>query len=451
MVKNLFLEFSEPSNKDFEEAWNTSLFIFDTNVFLDLYRFRETSRSEFLEVIESLKGRIWIPHHVALEFYRNRRSAISSIGNIFADLPAAIDKFQDDLNKIFNDKKLNQPHSTIDPKEFIESLSKLKNEYLGKVKELEQSQLSLENDDTVKAKIEFLFEGSVGLQNKKQVEFDALFKEADSRYANKIPPGYKDDGKKDAFFHRGITYPNKYGDYIIWKQILEHIPLSNHTCFIFVTADVKDDWFEKVAGKTIGPKTNLVNEAFDAGAEFFHIYNSKRFLEFASSRATNKVKVSKDTMSDVVAALKLRADHGPIVSTKHSRSFGIVGIFPNPNKPIEIDHFQKVIIRFSNPIDRASIHNIDVSLPRSGLYFSWEKDLNRIEFSDEDKTVTWHPDPLTIHGEFNLISEYEKEPELFEIYFGSGLEMDTVMDIHGNSLPRQTISFKFIPPIEFLL
>ncbi len=44
-----------------------ALFVFDTNVLLNLYRYQSGTRDELLNVLAQLSDRIWIPHHVALE------------------------------------------------------------------------------------------------------------------------------------------------------------------------------------------------------------------------------------------------------------------------------------------------------------------------------------------------------------------------------------------------
>ncbi|MCM1508984.1 MAG: PIN-like domain-containing protein, partial [Ruminococcus flavefaciens] len=57
----------------------------------------------------------------------------------------------------------------------------------------------------------------------------------DKRFKDKIPPGYKDDKKSD-----GIS---KYGDYFIWEEVIKYAK-DNNLPVIFVTDDIKNDWFE---------------------------------------------------------------------------------------------------------------------------------------------------------------------------------------------------------------
>ena len=63
-----------------------------------------------------------------------------------------------------------------------------------------------------------------------------LCKEGEYRYKSQTPPGYK-DAKKD-----GVS---KYGDLIVWAETYEYAVLNNKN-IIFVTDDVKEDWWEKL-------------------------------------------------------------------------------------------------------------------------------------------------------------------------------------------------------------
>ncbi len=62
------------------------------------------------------------------------------------------------------------------------------------------------------------------------------------RYKEGVPPGYKDAAKSE----------NKYGDLILWFEILEK-GKSDERPVILVTDDRKEDWWLKWQGKTVGP------------------------------------------------------------------------------------------------------------------------------------------------------------------------------------------------------
>ena len=74
-MKNAIREFIEPTNKEKQELWEKAVFVFDTNVLLNLYRYSAKTRNSLLAAFESFKNRIWIPYQVAYE-YMNKRCEV---------------------------------------------------------------------------------------------------------------------------------------------------------------------------------------------------------------------------------------------------------------------------------------------------------------------------------------------------------------------------------------
>ena len=74
------------SDEDAEKtAIQTGLVTPDTNVLLNLYRFQAGARDELFGALEKLGERLWIPHQVALEFYRRRLDVIAEQEKYFND------------------------------------------------------------------------------------------------------------------------------------------------------------------------------------------------------------------------------------------------------------------------------------------------------------------------------------------------------------------------------
>ena len=65
---------------------------------------------------------------------------------------------------------------------------------------------------------------------------------------------------------------------IVWKEI---IAFSKHNSqdIIYVTGDQKEDWWHRVAGKTLGPRVELKKEFFVETGREFYMYNMENFLE----------------------------------------------------------------------------------------------------------------------------------------------------------------------------
>src|SRR5687767_9038233 len=71
-----YLPLSEAKKK---KLWEEATFVFDTNVLLSLYKLGHMTRQQVIALLkETLVNRVWIPYHVALEFYRNRDGQLSA-------------------------------------------------------------------------------------------------------------------------------------------------------------------------------------------------------------------------------------------------------------------------------------------------------------------------------------------------------------------------------------
>ena len=84
-MKGIFKSFHNVSTKELELAWEdkNTLFVFDTNVFLNLYGYAKQTRDDFFKIIEKLENRIWIPHQVGLEYQRRRLEVIKNEKTVF--------------------------------------------------------------------------------------------------------------------------------------------------------------------------------------------------------------------------------------------------------------------------------------------------------------------------------------------------------------------------------
>jgi hypothetical protein len=314
-MKGLFPEFETKDDKDFKAIWKNALFVFDTNVLLNLYRYRDTTRDELLNIIERLSKKIWIPHYVALEFQRNRLTVIAQQNNRFNEAETVVKEVRAELKRKLTALDLQKRHSLIDPTQLEEKFESLVQDFLNDLKRLKEEQLDLSRRDPLKEKVEQLFKNRVGKAPDDQVQLEGLYKEAEKRFNHHIPPGYQDANKSEggspAFIHKGIIYQLKYGDFLVWHQLLDHAKLAGERVVIFVTDDSKDDWWCIVNSdgpKTIGPRPELIEEARTRGSiETFHMYKPEIFLRFAKDHL--QAQVSDETLKEVRALSKIRARH----------------------------------------------------------------------------------------------------------------------------------------------
>lgn len=74
-MKNSFKAYYLADTNEIMNRTDT-IFVFDTNVLLNLYSYTEQTREDFFSLLDIVKDRVWIPYHVGLEYQRNRLSVI---------------------------------------------------------------------------------------------------------------------------------------------------------------------------------------------------------------------------------------------------------------------------------------------------------------------------------------------------------------------------------------
>ncbi|MCZ8152899.1 MAG: PIN domain-containing protein [Rhodobacteraceae bacterium] len=304
-MKGLFPQFDPVRDRDFQKIWSDAVFVFDTNVWLNLYRYQSDTRDQLLAVIERIKDRVWMPYYVAVEFQRNRIKVMASQGNKFSEVRSAVVKFQSKFKADLEELKIDRRHALIDTSALLTGIDRLISEYVEDLDGLERKQSKLNDSDPLKVRIEDCLSGKVGAPPVDQKSLEAIYDKAKVRFEKRIPPGYmdkdKDRGDADDFMHNGLFYKRRYGDYLIWQQMLDHAKAQNLKRLIFVTDDAKEDWWwkESLGGpKTLGPRPELVEEAqLLGGIEDFLMYPPDRFLEF--SKEFLRAKISDGALEDV--------------------------------------------------------------------------------------------------------------------------------------------------------
>lgn len=286
--------FYDLPNDSLSEIWSSdsTLFILDTNILLSLYQYSLETRSELLKVLGLVQGRIWIPFHVALEYQRRRLDVVRNEKLVFANINKKLSTIQNMVSRDFSEFDLKARNTALFDLEerFKKDLFSLIDSFKAEVDEADKAQPCVRSDDVIRAQLDVLLEGKVGVEPSDEWVLD-IAKQGIVRYANKVPPGYEDvnkekDTSKASFTFNGVTYERKYGDLIIWKQIIEHVKeQSGITNVIFITDDSKEDWWEIInsrGDKTIGARPELRSEIHsEAGVENFKMYHTNDFLAAA--------------------------------------------------------------------------------------------------------------------------------------------------------------------------
>ncbi|MCD4510971.1 PIN domain-containing protein [Brucella pseudogrignonensis] len=308
-MKSLFSGYYAPNQQEFDRLWNEGLIVLDTNVLLDLYRLPATAREELLSAFEVLKDRIWVPYQVALEFQRRRLTVIGGerklVEDVLSDAKSRFNEVQERIGGLQIEKR----GLGIEAASLIEEFKSVNQKLVDALNSVHSAQLDITVADPIRERLDILLAGKVGVAPDSQVALDELCADGDARYENKIPPGYEDSVKdknpNDAtFLHDEICYQRKYGDLILWRQVINHVRESQFKSVILVTSDRKEDWWWREKGKTIGPRPELVREiARLADANLFWMYSSSEFLKNAGNFTQAHVTTQSVDQLDEVSRL----------------------------------------------------------------------------------------------------------------------------------------------------
>ncbi|QFU23754.1 DUF4935 domain-containing protein [Shewanella eurypsychrophilus] len=304
-MKNEFNGFYGLQEQEVKHLWENAHFVFDANVLLNLYRYQESTTKQLIDVIERFKDRVWVPYHVALEYQRNRLKVIASQHSKFSEVKKVVNSCTSTMQGELNKLQLSKRHSTITPDAFISDINAAGEKFLKELDTLEKEHFSVVGDDQIRIRLDTLLDGKVGPRPSSQEAIKSLEKEAETRFKNKVPPGYMDDKKDQSgepiFSYADLSYQRKYSDYIVWAQVVEYAKESQLSDLIFITDDNKEDWWLKVkqnGEKTISPRPELKGEISQkSGVKRFHMYSSEGFLKQANEQLN--AGVSEETIEEV--------------------------------------------------------------------------------------------------------------------------------------------------------
>ena len=89
------------SEDTIEGLWQNAVFVFDANILLNLYRYSENTKNEFLKILDKINDRLWIPHQSGKEFLGKRLTVISQQVKAYVE---AINQLKSN-EKLFSDSR----------------------------------------------------------------------------------------------------------------------------------------------------------------------------------------------------------------------------------------------------------------------------------------------------------------------------------------------------------
>ena len=206
---------------------------FDTNLFSQLFKINITARSEFYTWMEAQKAKnkahitSWSVHEYA-DRYINRK-----IGDYVADIKK-VKTLHKEMENVRKFLKMYVDDSTIKGSHYADKdayFTELDAVADGLRRIANATKEANEYHSELNSELSRQFE-SIILKSDMQAILSDLSGKATERYLNRIPPGYMDDTKE----------LNKYGDLIVWMELLEFCRVAEVKKSIFITNDGKKDF-----------------------------------------------------------------------------------------------------------------------------------------------------------------------------------------------------------------
>lgn len=476
--------YRESLNKEKLTEENT-IIVFDTNSLLNVFRFTPEASKEYFEIIQSIQDKIYIPYLVALEFHFHKSETL-----LLNEIN--VTKFKNDFSKNWNKVKLEAAKTLFsslsyrndkDNKELNTYLSDLLNS-----KELDIENKLVEKISSISKNQTNIFNELVEIMQSKTGERYAqdiitdIEKEGEERYKNEIPPGFNDANKKLSRSYNGIKYQQKFGDLIIWKDIIKKATNDKIKNVIFVTSDGKRDSKTDLNHKTcvgidgkgknkyqiIGPRIELIEEMKnETGADFYLMDELEFMKQFSQEEVSSQVAKSiSDTLLDfaniVSTSLKNDDKVKPFVRAS-SQSVNNRPSVIKRRKVTDVSELLKIVendYEIGDVIEKylaTELPNMDFENKYGDL--GWgefeyvtitEVEIEEYTFEDDFYEIKCTAS-INVHIDFNIVtknpfyeesedSEFEYEPSdidgTFEISFIYDLDYDLFEDI-------DIINFKF--------
>ncbi|WP_354625260.1 PIN domain-containing protein [Psychromonas sp. MME2] len=263
------------------------LVAFDTNILLNLYRYEATVVKEVLSQFKSLKQndyfKLWLPHQVALEFNSNRKVTIQNSSKIHSQVVSKFKSFKKEIDGL---AKIGGQNSEIQPlrEELGEKFDEINNIITA---HLPVKKNNFKTDSVIKDVYE-LFDGIVGAPYSKS-EMEGIEEEGLYRYKYGIPPGFEDEQKEQVSSYSGIKISSKYGDLILWNQLIDQA-IRDELTVILVTGDAKPDWVSKEFSRV---RPELITEFRLKTGQDFYVLKLEDFQRHFKDKLT--LQLSKQT------------------------------------------------------------------------------------------------------------------------------------------------------------
>lgn len=414
-VRDLFRGYYQATPAEVSTIWSDGLIALDANVLLSLYKVLPTTSDLYLGALEHRSRQMWLPYQAGVEFHRNVHSERAKQTNAHQARIKSIDTFLEELRTTAKKSRL---QSSKLQKEVEGKLRALKTELEGESKMI-ADQTHHHTPDHLLQRVAALFDGRVGAPPTEE-ELTQMHEDARKRFEAQVPPGYEDAKTKE-----GVR---KYGDYILWRQILNNAS-ELHRDFILVTDDDKSDWWLKdEKKKSLAPRPELIQEFRAVTGQEILILNSAQFYHHlvpddVADKAQEKVVLAaRQDMREAVTEAQAesifhRRERGWISATEADESH-LIDLWSRPDAELDAARRGRRLDDDEGTLGPSSVHS-EMALRRS--LQRWSE--NSLNHRASQSVRTEHLGQLRDrHGELKVLERRMTVELLGENGLGSDLD-----------------------------
>lgn len=317
---------------DFQKASNLDshpIFL-DANVLLYFYKVSNKVKQNFIDFLNKNIDDIFITEHVKNEYLKSRVKVINNdYLNVLKDTPDDLQKNLNILSSFITSNKamLNDYGDIYDDLKEIEG--NLLNAHKKLTSEIKQD---LERNKNIKYNDPLLdvYSNITVINNISDKEASFIKGKYDELKNNSSVtfPGMADDKKTN----------NHDGDFIIFHELMKYMK-ENDTSIIFLTNDIKEDWFYIDSQKKKSPQISYIEATYNNTGRFNYILEANRTLsELLDIKITSNIYQKKREKQEKI--LREKSFSYSWVDDLFSESFNnfYLDIFSRPITYVEIEY-----------------------------------------------------------------------------------------------------------------
>lgn len=260
--------------------------IFDTNVLLNIYRYSPEFTDFAMRCLRSVATSIVLPATVWLEYKKHYRSEFAKMKDrakkAGTETAKQIDQAKVKILKTCQNllrlqfPDIDELYNRLEKR--IDAVKQELQDFFAERSSLDLISHAWNDTDQVLALITSIEQNNAIMDAPTQTDIFSWCEDGEMRYKKSVPPGFKDAKNKD-----GVR---KYSDLIIWMEILRFARGANKN-IIFVTDDVKVDWWESENGTQVFHQ-QLIDEFSKTGHTLCPLVSSDFYKYIAADYSITK-------------------------------------------------------------------------------------------------------------------------------------------------------------------